>query len=134
MNAQFGWIYPPANKPFNPSRQSSFRKSTHAEFFHMRFLLLVLPPPRRYLSDVLPCVMRHGSGVEWSVVGAGGGRRRLGSGGGHRCGVVARHWASGPGRGPQCPHRAAAGVRAAAAVCQLSGVGATHAHTHIHTT
>lgn len=79
--------------------------------------------------------MRHGSGAEWRVVGAGGGRGGIrGGGGGHRSGVVAGQRPTGPRRRPQRTHGAAAGVRAAAAVRQLPGVSArthTHALTHI---
>lgn len=72
----------------------------------------------RYLSDVLSShsVMRHGSGAEWSVVGAGGGCRRVRGGSCYWGGVVAGEWAAGPGRHPQHPHCPAAGLRAAAAV------------------
>lgn len=61
--------------------------------------------------------MRHGSGAEWRVVGAGGGRGGLRSGGGgYWSGVVAGQRPTGPGRRPQRTHCTAAGVRAAVAV------------------
>lgn len=62
--------------------------------------------------------MRHGSGAaEWSVVGAGGGCRRVGGSSCYGGGVVAGQRAAGPGRHPQRPHRPAAGLYADAAVC-----------------
>ena len=84
----------------------------------MDFTCLFLFFRSRYLSDVLSphSVMRHGSGAEWSVVGAGGGCRRVRGGSCYRGGVVAGKRAAGPGRHPQRPRRAAAGLCAAAAV------------------
>lgn len=88
--------------------------------------------PSRYLSDVLSRVMHHGSGAEWSVVGAGGWCCRVGCGSCYRSGVMAGQWAAGCGRYPQHPHCPAAGLYAAAAVCQLSGVSImSYTCTHI---
>lgn len=88
-----------------------------------------------YLSNVLSArsVMRHGSGAEWSVVGAGGGCGRVGGSSCYWGGIVAGQWAAGPGRHPQHPHRPAAALGAAAAVCRLPGVsGNTYTHTYTH--
>lgn len=75
--------------------------------------------PSWYQSDVLfpHSVMCHGSSAEWSVVGAGGRRRRVGDGSFYWCGVVAGERAADLDRHPQHPHRFAAGVGAAAALC-----------------
>lgn len=61
--------------------------------------------------------MRHGSSAEWSVVGARGRYRGVGSGGSYGGGVVARQWAADPGPDSERPHCPAAGLCAAAAVC-----------------
>lgn len=76
--------------------------------------------------------MRHGSGAEWSVVGAGGGCGRVGGGSCYWGGIVAGQRAAGPGRHPQHPHRPAAALSAAAALCRLPGVSGT-THTYAYT-
>lgn len=90
-------------------------------------------PPSWYLSDAFSphSVMCHGSGAERRVVGPGGGCRGLAGGSWRRRGCSAGERTSAPGCRPQRPHRGAAGLSAAASLCELPGVRAPSCQTSL---